>query len=258
MTQSAAKATATVVRAATAERDKLLQQYLPLVRFVLGRLVVSLPRTLDRDDLFSAGVFGLMHAAASFDPLRGASFKTYAYTAIRGAILDELRRHDPIPRSRRDRLRRMEEVANTLANKLDRAPRPEELAEALGITLEELDEDYTVLRTANVLSLEEPAGEEEELGQSVCISTVIDPLDAASQQEQKVLLGTCIGKLPEMERRVVVLYYHEGLLLKEIGDLLDVSESRVSQVLTRAITRLRQMMNEGGAPLPPTRQERQP
>jgi RNA polymerase sigma factor for flagellar operon FliA len=239
------RSTATVARQSTAERDKLLEQYLPLVRFVLGRLVVTLPRTLDRDDLFSSGVFGLMHAAATFDANRGASFKTFAYTAIRGAILDELRRHDPIPRSRRDRLRRMEEAAAALANKLLRSPRPEELAAALGISEQELDEDLAVLRTANVLSLEEPAGEDSELGQSVCISAQIDPLDAAATAEQKVLLGTSIGKLPDMERRVVVLYYHEGLLLKEIGDLLSVSESRVSQILTRAVVRLRQMMDDG-------------
>ena len=140
------------------ERDRLVEQFLPLVRYVVARLPVTMPGSLDRDDFFSVGVMGLMHAASTYDPGRGASFKTFAYTAIRGAVLDEVRKHDPVPRNRRDRLRQMEKKNSALWSELDREPTLAELAQAMGCTEQELDEDLQALHTARTLSLDESRG----------------------------------------------------------------------------------------------------
>ena len=141
------------IQRSVAERDRLVEQYLPLVRYVVARLPVTLPGSLDRDDFFSVGVMGLLHAAATFDPTRGASFKTFAYTAIRGAILDEVRKHDPVPRNRRDRLRKMDRMNAALHAQLDREPTLGELAAAMGCTEQELDSDLQALHKSRMLSL---------------------------------------------------------------------------------------------------------
>lgn len=237
---------ATKLLRSTAERDRLVEQYLPLVRYVVARLPVTMPASLDRDDFYSVGVIGLMHAAAAYDPSRGASFKTFAYTAIRGAILDEVRRHDPVPRTRRDRLRRMERAASTLHAELDREPTPGELAAALQCTEEELDLDLQALHTSRMLSLDERKGHDED-GASLIEQLpggCADPGDRATDEERVQRLTKAIATLPDTERQVVVLYYHEQLYLKEIGTVLGVTESRVSQILTRATERLRLKLKE--------------
>jgi RNA polymerase sigma factor for flagellar operon FliA len=233
------------------ERDRLVEQYLPLVRYVVARLPVTMPASLDKDDFFSVGVMGLMQAAATFDPARGASFKTFAYTAIRGAILDEVRKHDPVPRGRRDRLRRMERASAKLHAELDREPTLAELATVLGSTEGELDEDLQALHTSRTLSLDDGGSSDGEgesgggLGQQLA-AIVADPSADADLRESKERLAKAIAELPETDRHVVVLYYHEQLFLKEIGEILGVSESRVSQILTRAIERLRLKMKAEG------------
>lgn len=224
------------------ERDKLVEKYLPLVRYVVARLPVTMPATLDRDDFFSVGVLGLMHAAATYDPTRGASFKTFAYTAIRGAILDEIRRHDPVPRNRRDRLRLLERTSKELYAKLLREPTLSELAEAMQTTVEELEGDLHALHTARVLSLDESTGGEDSdstFAAAIASDDVPDPQHNAIARERIELLAKAIAELPETDRHVVVLYFHERLYLKEIGRVLDVTESRVSQILSRAVERLR-------------------
>lgn len=229
------------------ERDRLVEQYLPLVRYVVSRLPVTMPATLDKDDFFSVGVMGLMQAAATFDPARGASFKTFAYTAIRGAILDEVRKHDPVPRGRRDRLRRMERASSQLHADLDREPTLAELAVVLGCSEDELDEDLQALHTCRTLSLDD-GGDGEDGGHGVAgqlAAAVADPGAAADLRESKDRLAKAIAELPETDRHVVVLYYHENLFLKEIGEVLGVSESRISQILTRAIERLRLKLKAG-------------
>jgi RNA polymerase sigma factor for flagellar operon FliA len=224
----------------TAERDRLVEQYLPLVRYVVARLPVTMPTALDRDDFFSVGVMGLMHAAATFDPARGASFKTFAYTAIRGAVLDEVRKHDPVPRNRRDRLRKMDRAAAALRAELDREPSLHELATHLGCSERDLDEDLQALHTARMLSLDEhdDDGESPRLGDAIA-SKNDAPLQAVDDREMRERLAKAIAELPETDRNVVVLYFHEQLYLKEIGQILGVTESRISQILTRAIERLR-------------------
>ncbi len=233
---------ATKMLRTTVERDRLVEQYLPLVRYVVARLPVTMPGSLDRDDFFSVGVMGLMHAAATFDPGRGASFKTFAYTAIRGAVLDEIRKHDPVPRNRRDRLRKMERASASLHAELDREPTLQELAAVLGSTESELDGDLQALHTSRTLSLDETYGSDDDggtLASQVAIASTIDPGAHADDRESIERMTKAIAELPETDRHVVVLYYHEQLYLKEIGTILGVTESRVSQILTRAIERLR-------------------
>ncbi|HEX5053672.1 MAG TPA: FliA/WhiG family RNA polymerase sigma factor [Planctomycetota bacterium] len=225
----------------TVERDRLIEQYLPLVRYVVARLPVTMPASLDRDDFYSVGVIGLMHAASTYDPTRGASFKTFAYTAVRGAILDELRKHDPVPRNRRDRLRRMERANASLHAELDREPTLAELATAIGCTEQDLDEDLQTLHTSRTLSLDDHRGgaEHGSLANQLSSAGTIDPGDQACGRENVERLAKAISELPQTDRHVVVLYYHEQLYLKEIGQILGVTESRVSQILTRATERLR-------------------
>jgi RNA polymerase sigma factor for flagellar operon FliA len=227
------------------ERDELVLQYLPLVKYVVARLPVTMPATLDRDDFCSVGVMGLMHAAATYDPSRGASFKTFAFTAIRGAILDEIRKHDPIPRSRRDRLRKLDRAAAELFTSLGRPPTLEDIAEHMGITTEDLDQDLLALHTCRVLSLNDGAGNQEgfSLGSGLVSTDAIDPQDRAINNELKEELARRISELPEIDRHVIVLYHYERLYLKEIGDILGVSESRISQILSRAMARLRLKMH---------------
>ena len=230
-----------------AERDRLVEQYLPLVHYVVARLPVTLPGSLDRDDFFSVGVVGLMHAASTYDPNRGASFKTFAYTAIRGAILDEVRKHDPVPRNRRDRLRRMDRASSQLRAELGRAPTPVELATALGCSEQDLDDDLQALHTSRMLSLDEPMGSDEDassMSGQVSDDDTLEPGEHATQRERLELLTKAIAELPEADRNVVVLYFHEQLFLKEIGEVLGVTESRVSQILSRATERLRLKLRE--------------
>lgn len=236
---------ASTLHRSVAERDRLVEQFLPLVRYVVARLPVTLPGSLDRDDFYSVGVMGLLHAASTFDPARGASFKTFAYTAIRGAILDEVRKHDPVPRNRRDRLRKMDRASAKLWAELDREPTLDELAQALGCTTHELDDDLQALHTSRTLSLDETWGTDDDAGtlaSQIAATDSIDPRRHADTREDLERLTKSIAELPETDRHVVVLYFHEQLFLKEIGQILGVTESRVSQILTRAIERLRLKM----------------
>ncbi len=227
-----------------AERDLLVEGYLPLIRHVVARLPVSRPTFLDIDDLHGAGVLGLIRAAETWHPNGGASFKTFAYTAIRGAVLDELRHHDPVPRARRARLRDFDEAADALRSTLDRAPSLEEIAAALGLSPAELDEDLELAHRCRTTSLD-AHGIDDDLDPAPSRAALlidedaIDPCAAAVDVERTERVAIALAELPEQERRVVVLYHLEGLYLKEIGELLGVTESRISQILSRALARLR-------------------
>ncbi len=224
----------------------MVEQYLPLVRYVVARLPVTMPASLDREDFFSVGVMGLMHAAANYDPTKGASFKTFAYTAIRGAVLDEIRKHDPVPRNRRDRLRRMDRAVGTLHARHDRPPTLEELASYLEVSSADLDDDLLALHTSKTLSLDESSQNRQHpigsLANALVSEASVNPGDHAILRDQVENMAQAISELPEIDRHVIVLYHYENLYLKEIGEILGVSESRVSQILSRAITRLRLKM----------------
>lgn len=228
------------------ERDALVEQYLPLVRHVASRLPVAMPPGFDRDDLFGAGTIGLVHAAETWDPLRGASFKTFAYTAIRGAILDELRRLDPLPRPRRDRLRRMRRMSADLRAELGREPSLDEIAARMGVTRADLAEDVELLRVTRVVSLDELRSlERSDVAGDVAELDTPGPVDLAERKDLVERVAQAIGELPDPDRRVAVLYHHDGLYLKEIGTLLGISESRVCQILGRAHARLRRVVIGG-------------
>ncbi len=220
------------------ERDRLVEKYLPLVHHIVGRIGNRLPFLLEREDLFSAGVLGLIHAAESYDPGKGASFKTYAYTAVRGAVLDEIRRQDPLSRTTRERLKRLELECGRLCNELGRQPTNTELAEALDLAPEEVDRQWSAMHLAQVLSFDDAQEGTEGLRKEPA-SEAPSPEARVETEERIRRLESAIAGLPEQQRQVIVLYHYEGLRLREIGSLLGVTESRVSQILSKAMTVLR-------------------
>jgi len=221
-------------------RDRLILDHLPLLHFIVGRLAIEMPSSIQRDDLLSFGMVGLISAADAWDESRGLRFSTFAFPRIRGAILDELRRMDFLPRGRRDRVKALDRALSELEQQNGCTPTPEELATALGQPLEEIDEILQHARVAGMVSLDEVASEE--LGSLVSDPHSVDPVGTVAWDETKELLVVAIGELPEQERTVITLYYGEELLLREIAEVLEVTESRVSQIHTRALFRLNRAM----------------
>ena len=218
------------------DRDKLILDHIPLLQHIVGRMSFDSPGRIQRDDLFGWGMRGLIEAADSFDPARGLQFSTFAFPRIRGAILDELRALDFLPRGRRDRLREVERAVAELEQENGAPPSPEELAKHLETSIEEVDEVLHSARVACWASLE--GGPSEEFGALVSDPRSEDPVGSAEWSEMKTLLVRAMGDLPEPEKTVITLYYAEELLLKEIGEILGVTESRVSQIHSRALYRL--------------------
>lgn len=224
------------------DRNALVEDYLPLVRHVIGRLPLTLPAFIDQEDLFEVGVLGLMNAARTYDASRGAAFKTHAYVNVRGAILDELRRFDVVPRSRRDRIKLFHRTSAELEDELGRTPTASEIADAMGLTVEQVDEILVNMHAVSTLSLDDGDGSDEggtRLADCVACMRTPDPGAAAENRELQNRVTNLIFDLPDNERRVMVLYYSEGLLLKEIGEVLGVSESRVCQIHGQALARIR-------------------
>ncbi|MCC6406155.1 MAG: FliA/WhiG family RNA polymerase sigma factor [Planctomycetes bacterium] len=218
------------------DRDKLILDHVPLLKHIAGRLALDLPARIEREDLVGYGMVGLIQAADAWEPGRGLKFSTFAYPKIRGAILDELRKQDFLPRSRREKVRELERAIAALEQENGLAPAPEEIAAKLGVSLDEVDEILLSAKSAGQTSLDD--GPSEELASMLADPRSKDPVGSAEWQEMKILLTRAIGGLPEPEKTVITLYYAEGLLLKEIGEILDVHESRVSQLHSRAIFRL--------------------
>src|SRR5664279_543541 len=228
----------------SAARDELILNYSPLVKYVAGRLASSLPQTVDTADLISYGIFGLIDAIEKFDLSRAIKFETYAISRIRGAIIDELRAMDWVPRSVRSRAREIERAIAELESKLGTAPTDEQIAAKIGITVEELEESLTDISRSSIAALDElwsVSGE----GDTVSLLDTIEdetgpkPADALDEVEMREALADAIARLPEREKLVVTLYYYEELTLREIGEVLGVTESRVSQLHTKAILRLK-------------------
>ena len=231
-------------------RDRLILTYAPLVKFVAGRVGASLPAHVDEQDLVSYGLLGLIGAIERFDPSREIKFETFAMARIRGAIIDELRSLDWVPRSVRTRARQIERAIAALEKELHRAPTDEEIAKKLGVTEEELDDSLLEISRSSVGALDElwsPSGG----GDSIALIDTIedesgpDPETTLEQTEVKEALAEAISDLPEREKLVVTLYYYEELTLREIGEVLGVTESRVSQLHTKAILRLKAHLSGG-------------
>lgn len=230
-----------MTRAAQETRDLLILEHIPLLKHIVGRMWFDVPGGMDRDDLYGVGMIGLVAAADSWQPDRGLQFSTYAYTRIRGAILDELRRADFLPRGRRERVRELESAFERLEQERGTPPTPEELGEALGIGPEEVDEILASAAGAIHTSLED--GPSTELRAMLSDPTSDDPVGSAEWTELKDLLVEAIAGLPEQEKTVITLYYGEELLLKEISAILGVTESRVSQIHGRALYRLNRVLS---------------
>jgi len=226
-------------------RERLVVAYSPMVKFVAGRLGAGLPSHVDDADLISYGLMGLIGAIERFEPERGIKFETFAMTRIRGAIIDELRSLDWVPRSVRSRAREIEAAQTKLEHELQRAPTEEELAAKLGIDEEELQTSLLEIANSSVYALDElwtvsdSSGDQVSLLDTISDPRADDPQETLDSTEVKDRLTDAIGSLPEREQLVVALYYYENLTLREIGEVLGVTESRVSQLHTKAVMRLK-------------------
>ena len=225
-------------------RDRLILTYAPLVKFVAGRLGATLPAHVDEQDLASYGLLGLIGAIERFDPDREIKFETYAISRIKGAIIDELRSLDWVPRSVRSRARQIERSIAELEAKLGRAPTDEEIAGKLGVSPEELDDDLFQISRTSIAALDElwtvsAAGDQVSLIDTIEDTSGPSPTAALDETELREAMADAIAGLPEREKIVITLYYYEELTLREIGEVLGVTESRVSQLHTKAVLRLK-------------------
>lgn len=230
-------------------RRYLLNKYLPLVRNVATRMAMGFPRSVELSDLINTGVIGLIEAFGNYDPDRGVKFETYAVPRIRGAILDELRALDWVPRSTRAKSREIDRATLALENKYGRLPEKAELAKELDVTEKELHVSLNDVSSTNMLSLDEVIFPEDDNRQVPRIETVRDQsnsniLGDLERVELRTFLIVAIKELSAQEKLVISLYYFEELTLKEIGEVMSISESRVSQIHTRAVTKLRHMVRE--------------
>jgi RNA polymerase sigma factor for flagellar operon FliA len=228
-------------------RERLVVAYSPLVKFIAGRMASGLPSHVEEADLISYGLIGLIGAIERFDPEREIKFETFAVARVKGAIIDELRSLDWVPRSVRARARDVEKAHAKLEGELQRAPTDEEMAAKLEMTVEEFQESLLSIANSSVLALDDLwtfADPEGGGGQISVLDTLqdpgaIDPEAEAQTSELKDRLADSIESLPERERLVIALYYYENLTLREIGEVLGVTESRVSQLHTKAVLALR-------------------
>ncbi len=233
-----------------ATRERLILQYSPLVKYVAGRVGVGLPPNIEQADLVSYGVFGLIDAIEKFDIERAIKFETYAISRIRGAIIDELRAIDWIPRSIRHKAREVERAYSSLEAELHRSPTEVEVSARLGISLPELHAIFSQVSYVNVVALDELLNVGGEKGDKLSLVDTLedtkaeDPVSAFEVEETKFILSRAINQLPEREKIVITLYYYEGLTLAEIGRVLGVTESRICQMHTKAVMQLRGKMSD--------------
>ena len=233
-------------------RDRLIVTYAPLVKYVAGRLGSGLPAHVEEADLVSYGLLGLIGAIERYEPDRDIKFETYAMSRIRGAILDELRSLDWVPRSVRSRARENERAITALEASLGRAPTDEEIAGKVGITTDELEESLADIARSSIGALDELWTVSGDGSQVSLLDTLEDPesvrpADALDETELRETLADAIARLPEREKVVITLYYYEELTLREIGEVLGVTESRISQLHTKAVLRLKSRLANVGA-----------
>lgn len=235
-------------------RERLILHYSPLVKYVAGRVGVGLPPNVEQADLISYGIFGLIDAIEKFDPGRGIKFETYSINRIRGAIIDELRAIDWVPRSVRSKARNVERAYSSLENRLKRPPSDEEMAEEMELSKDELNHVYSQLSSVSLVALDELMSVEGERGDRLSLIETLEdthalsPTEVLETAEMRSILTGSVNRLPEREKIVITLYYYEGLTLSEIGQVLGVTESRICQMHTKAVLALRSKIAEATRP----------
>jgi RNA polymerase sigma factor FliA len=235
-------------------REQLVLAYAPLVKYVAGRMSSGLPSHVEEADLISYGLLGLIAAIERFEPEREIKFETFAITRIKGSIIDELRSLDWVPRSVRTKAREIEKVNARLEHQLQRAPADQEMATALGMSVDEFQESLVRITGSSVVALDElwtvsdASGDQVSLLDTIEDPQAVDPAAEVDTTEMRDRLAGAIAALPEREKLVVALYYYENLTLREIGDVLGVTESRVSQLHTKAVLRLKSRLLGDAAP----------
>lgn len=226
-------------------KEQIVLEHAPLIRYIVNRIAVRLPSHIDLDDLHNTGVIGLMDAIEKYDPEKNCKFKTYAEFRIKGAILDQLRSLDWVPRSVRQKSRRLERAYGEVEQRLGRSASEEEVADSLGLQIDKFHELMNQVRGISLVNLEEIRGTGPEGDRTGSFADVIEdvhsenPFASLKLMEMKEVIGDTIATLPEKERLVVSLYYYEDLNMKEIGSILGITESRVCQIHTKAVLRLR-------------------
>ncbi|MCB1160803.1 MAG: RNA polymerase sigma factor WhiG [Leptospiraceae bacterium] len=225
-------------------RDYLVEKYSPLVKHVAGRVAIGMPQNVEFDDLVSYGIFGLLDAIEKFDPNREIKFKTYAMTRIRGSIFDELRSVDWIPRSIRQKAKQLEQIIGMLENKEGQTVDDEAIARELGVSMSEYSSLLTKISGTSLVSLNDiwflgDENDEVSFMETLESPQNLNPDVIIEKEEIKNIIVEAIKTLPDKEKKVIVLYYYEDLTLKEIGEVLEVTESRISQLHTKAVMRLR-------------------
>jgi RNA polymerase sigma factor for flagellar operon FliA len=233
-----------------AARDKLIVHYSPLVKYVAGRVSTGLPANIEQADLVSYGIFGLIDAIDKFEPGRGIKFETYAISRIKGAIIDELRAIDWVPRSVRFKAREIEKALSKLEATLRRTPTDEEIASEMGIGIDDLRTIYSQVSFVSLVALDDLMSVGGEKGDKLSLIDTLedtssdDPVALFESEEMKHILAQAINRLSEREKIVVTLYYYEGMTLNEIGQVLGVTESRICQMHTKAVMQLRTRIAE--------------
>jgi RNA polymerase sigma factor for flagellar operon FliA len=234
--------------------NALVEKYLPLVRSALGRLAITLPDHVDQDDLNSAGLIGLLQALRNYDPACNNSFETYARLRVRGAMLDELRRMDWVPRTVHEKARRIQDTISQVEQRLGRVPNDAEVAKALNISAAEYSDLLAEIRPATFICLDATCnlegGDASSLCDVIADPTSDGPVEQASRNELKQIILERLRELPETQRKVLALYYGEDLHLREIAELLGLTESRICQIHSQAILSIRAYVQrlESGQP----------
>jgi RNA polymerase sigma factor for flagellar operon FliA len=226
-------------------KEQIVLEHTPLIRYIVNRIAVRLPSHIDLDDLHNTGVIGLMDAIEKYDPDKNCKFKTYAEFRIKGAILDQLRSLDWVPRSVRQKSRKLERAYGEVEQRLGRMASEEEVADSLGLQIEKFHELLNQVRGISMVNLEEVRGTNSDGDRSGTFADIVEdvnsenPFATLKLTEMKTVVADTIASLPEKERLVISLYYYEDLNMKEIGGILGITESRVCQIHTKSVLRLR-------------------